>query len=53
MHLHTCRLDCPMGCDILLDGAEWSKMARETGRDAVHGSESGSLEKLLGELSQS
>lgn len=53
MHLHTGRLDCPMGCDILLDRAEWSKMAREAGRDAVHGSESGSLEKLLGELSQS
>lgn len=52
MHLHTGTLDCPMGYNILLDGAEWSKMAREAVRDAVHGSESGSLEKLLGELIQ-
>lgn len=50
MHLHTGRLDCPMGCNILLDGAEWSKMAREAVRDAVYGSESGSVEKLLEEL---
>lgn len=52
MHLHTGRLDCPMGYNILLDGAEWIKIAREAVRDAVHGSESGSLEKLLGELVQ-
>ena len=50
MHLHTGRLVCPMGCNILLDGAEWSKMAREAVRDAVYGSESGSVEKLLEEL---
>lgn len=41
-----------MGYNILLDGAEWSKMAREAVRDAVHGSDSESLEKLLGELIQ-
>lgn len=52
MHLHTGRPDCPMGYNILLDGAEWSKMAREAVRDAVHGSEGESLEKLLGELIQ-
>lgn len=41
-----------MGYNLLLDGAEWSRIAREAVRDAVHGSESGSLEELLGELIQ-
>lgn len=41
-----------MGYNILLDGAEWSRIAHGAVRDAVHGSESGSLDKLLGELIQ-
>lgn len=53
MHLHTGRADCPMGYNILLDGAEWSKMAREAVRDAVQGkNEDGSVAKLLEELIQ-
>lgn len=53
MHLHTGRPDCPMGYTILLDGAEWSKMAREAVRDAVQGkNEDGSVARLLEGLIQ-
>lgn len=53
MHLHTGRTDCPMGYTILLDGAEWSKMAREAVRDAVQGkNEDGSVARLLEGLIQ-
>ena len=42
-----------MGYNILLDGAEWSKMAREAVKDAVQGkNEDGSVAKLVEELIQ-
>lgn len=50
MHLHTGGPDCPMGYNILLDGAEWSKMARKAVKDAVN--EDGSVAKLVEELIQ-
>lgn len=47
-HLHTNELDCPMGFDVAMTGAEWGDMARKAIRNEILGLEGREGESLLG-----
>ena len=52
MHLHIGTPDCPMGFNLELSGAEWSKVARKAIKQAVVGSDLSTRESFTGVIEE-